>query len=90
MKICLIIFVLNLRNILLKNGTIKIGDLGSAKFISNSTEMTKQIISNFRYMSPELLNQDDHVSKKTDIWYVYILSTKIFLIFHKFIQSYYT
>ncbi len=59
----------------MKNGQIKIGDLGSARFMNNNSNVTNRMDGNIKYMSPELLinksntENDLIICKKTDIWY---------------------
>ena len=52
---------------LMKNGTIKIGDFGIAKSLSNTNSNAKTIIGTPYYFSPEIINGEPY-NYKTDIW----------------------
>ena len=53
-----------LSNILLKNGKIKIGDLGLADTMS----VARIGQGTIAYMAPEMINLLPNITKKTDIW----------------------
>jgi serine/threonine protein kinase len=59
------------RNILLKNGHVKIGDLGAAIIIEEENNAKTQRGSP-AYMSPEMIKifiENERITSKTDIWY---------------------
>ncbi len=52
----------------MKDGRVKIGDLGSARFVSENKEFTRNLPVNLKYKSPEMLSNQRVINNKTDIW----------------------
>lgn len=54
----------------MKNGNVKIGGLGSARFVKRySNTITPNLEVSFKYKSPEMF-KNERINKKTDIWYI--------------------
>ena len=60
----------NYRNLFLKNGQIKIGDLGSSKSTEAAIKSNK--VGHLCYMSPQIFTNSNTYTFKTDIWLVLV------------------
>ena len=56
------------QNLLVLKGKIKICDFGFSKIEVNDSTLISRIIGTPDYMAPELLNEDDNIDCKVDIW----------------------
>ena len=56
------------QNILVLKGKIKICDFGIAKVKLNDNTMLSRMVGTPAYMAPELMNEEDNIDCKVDIW----------------------
>jgi len=71
------IFFYKYSNILLKNDTIKIADLGLAKNLTGNKTKVRSFVGSPKYWSPEMikfkLDKTINITFKTDIWSIGIV-----------------
>ena len=65
-------------NMLILGGKIKICDFGIAKLKVNDKTTLSRIIGSPSYMAPELLNEEDKVDNKIDIWAIGVIMHQMF------------